>query len=103
MLDVVRNRIEMQSGHLDEIAQRFPGQVRAGLPRFDSDIRGVPSISRVERGCLRLIAVRPRRAGGACPALTIGVCVQVREVALGEDEAGGGMHHSAPVRDQSSR
>ena len=62
----MRNRIEMQSGDLDEIA------------------------------------VRPR-AGGACPALTIGVGVQVREVALGEDEAGGGMHHSAPVRDQSSR
>ena len=44
--DFVRNRIEMQSGYLDEIGERFPGQVRAVVPLFDSDIRGVPSISR---------------------------------------------------------
>ncbi|HET9435950.1 MAG TPA: ArsA family ATPase [Candidatus Limnocylindrales bacterium] len=44
--DFVRNRIEMQSGYLDEIGERFPGQVRAVVPLFDSDIRGVPSISK---------------------------------------------------------
>jgi arsenite-transporting ATPase len=44
--DFVRNRIEMQSGYLDEIGERFPGQVRAVVPLFDSDIRGVSSISR---------------------------------------------------------
>ncbi len=44
--DFVRNRIEMQSGYLDEIGERFPGQVRAVVPLFDSDIRGVPSIAR---------------------------------------------------------
>jgi arsenite-transporting ATPase len=44
--DFVRNRIEMQSGYLDEIGERFPGMVRAVVPLFDSDIRGVPSISR---------------------------------------------------------
>jgi arsenite-transporting ATPase len=44
--DFVRNRIEMQAGYLDEIGERFPGQVRAVVPLFDSDIRGVPSISR---------------------------------------------------------
>jgi hypothetical protein len=44
--DFVRNRIEMQSGYLDEIGERFPGQVRAIVPLFDSDIRGVPSINR---------------------------------------------------------
>ena len=44
--DFVRNRIEMQTGYLDEIGERFPGQVRAVVPLFDSDIRGVASISR---------------------------------------------------------
>ena len=44
--DFVRNRIEMQSGYLDEIGERFPGQVRAVVPLFDSDIRGIQSIAR---------------------------------------------------------
>jgi arsenite-transporting ATPase len=44
--DFVRNRIEMQAGYLDEIGERFPGQVRAVVPLFDSDIRGVPSVAR---------------------------------------------------------
>src|SRR5437870_11542057 len=43
--DFVRNRIEMQSGYLDEIGRRFPNQVRAVVPLFDSDIRGVQSIA----------------------------------------------------------
>jgi arsenite-transporting ATPase len=47
--DFVRNRIEMQSGYLGEIGERFPGQVRAVVPLFDSDIRGVQSISRATR------------------------------------------------------
>jgi arsenite-transporting ATPase len=44
--DFVRNRIAMQSAYLDEIGERFPGQVRAIVPLFDSDIRGVRSIDR---------------------------------------------------------
>jgi arsenite-transporting ATPase len=44
--DFVRNRIEMQAAYLGEIGERFPGQVRAVVPLFDADIRGVPSISR---------------------------------------------------------
>jgi arsenite-transporting ATPase len=44
--DFVRNRIESQAGYLDEIAKRFPGQVRAVVPLYDSDIRGIPSLDR---------------------------------------------------------
>src|SRR6266566_3801013 len=44
--DFVRNRIESQAGYLDEIGQRFPGQVRAVVPLYDSDIRGIPSLDR---------------------------------------------------------
>jgi len=43
----------MQSGYLDEIGERFPGQVRAVVPLFDSDIRGVPSIARASEAVFR--------------------------------------------------
>ena len=44
--DFVRNRIEMQSNYLDEIRDTFDGQVRAVLPLYDSDIRGVEALAR---------------------------------------------------------
>jgi arsenite-transporting ATPase len=44
--EFVRNRIESQAGYLDEIGRRFPGQVRAVVPLYDSDIRGIPSLDR---------------------------------------------------------
>src|SRR5437899_5556109 len=44
--EFVRNRVEMQAGYLDEIGERFPGQVRAVIPLSDSDIRGVPALER---------------------------------------------------------
>jgi arsenite-transporting ATPase len=47
--DFVRNRIEMQSGYLDEIRTTFDGQVRAVVPLFDSDVRGVSMLERAAR------------------------------------------------------
>ncbi len=44
--EFVRNRVEMQAGYLDEIGERFPGQVRAVIPLSDSDIRGLPALER---------------------------------------------------------
>ena len=44
--EFVRNRIEMQSGYLDEIRRVFDGQVRAVLPLYDSDVRGVKALER---------------------------------------------------------
>ena len=44
--DFVRNRIEMQSSYLDEIRDTFDGQVRAVLPLYDSDVRGVDALAR---------------------------------------------------------
>jgi arsenite-transporting ATPase len=49
----VRNRIEMQEGYLGEIERQFDGQVRAVLPLFDSDIRGVAAL---DRAAARLFA-----------------------------------------------
>jgi arsenite/tail-anchored protein-transporting ATPase len=39
--DFVRNRIAMQDGYLDNIGDEFEGQVRAVLPLYDSEIRGI--------------------------------------------------------------
>ena len=44
--EFVRNRIDMQAGYLDEIRQTFDGQVRAVLPLYDSDVRGVPMLEK---------------------------------------------------------
>lgn len=44
--DFVRNRIEMQSSYLDEIRETFDGQVRAVLPLYDTDVRGVDALAR---------------------------------------------------------
>jgi hypothetical protein len=47
--EFVRNRISMQSGYMDDIRTAFDGQVRAVVPLFDSDIRGVPSLDRAAK------------------------------------------------------
>jgi arsenite/tail-anchored protein-transporting ATPase len=44
--DFVRNRVAMQEGYLREIGDTFDGQVRAVLPLFDSDVRGVQMLDR---------------------------------------------------------
>jgi arsenite-transporting ATPase len=44
--EFVRNRVAMQEGYLNEIRERFDGQVRAVIPLFDSDVRGVPMLTK---------------------------------------------------------
>jgi arsenite-transporting ATPase len=44
--EFVRNRVAMQADYLREIRDTFDGQVRAVVPLFDSDIRGVPMLSK---------------------------------------------------------
>ncbi|HLY35230.1 MAG TPA: TRC40/GET3/ArsA family transport-energizing ATPase [Candidatus Limnocylindria bacterium] len=51
--DFVRNRVAMQAEYLREIRDTFDGQVRAVLPLYDSDIRGVAGL---ERAAGRLFA-----------------------------------------------
>jgi arsenite-transporting ATPase len=51
--DFVRNRIAMQTGYLDEIRRSFDGQVRAVLPLYESDIRGVPALARASQALFR--------------------------------------------------
>jgi arsenite-transporting ATPase len=47
--DFVRNRIAMQAGYLDEVRRTFDGQVRAVLPLYDSDIRGLAMLEKTAR------------------------------------------------------
>ena len=44
--DFVRNRIDMQSQYLRQIEQEFGDEVRAVLPLYDDEIRGVESLKR---------------------------------------------------------
>ncbi len=44
--EFVRNRVEMQHGYLAEIGERFPGQVRAILPLYDTDVRGTEALEK---------------------------------------------------------
>ena len=44
--EFVRNRVEMQRGYLGEIGERFPGQVRAIVPLYDSDLRGTAELGK---------------------------------------------------------
>ena len=44
--EFVRNRVAMQANYMKEIETVFPGMVRAVLPLFETEIRGVPMLER---------------------------------------------------------
>ncbi len=45
--DFVKNRVAMQDEHMETIWKEFDGQVRAILPLYETEIRGVPMLERV--------------------------------------------------------
>jgi arsenite/tail-anchored protein-transporting ATPase len=45
--DFVKNRVAMQDEHMDTIWKEFDGQVRAILPLYETEIRGVPMLKRM--------------------------------------------------------
>jgi arsenite/tail-anchored protein-transporting ATPase len=47
--EFVLNRIRMQDDHLGTIAQKFDGAVRAIVPLFDQDVRGVAMLGQAAR------------------------------------------------------
>lgn len=47
--DFVRNRMAMQQGYMQEIYQTFEGLVRAIIPLFDTEVRGVPALERLSK------------------------------------------------------
>ncbi len=47
--EFVMNRITMQEAYREEIARVFPGMVRAVIPLFETEVRGVPMLDRMAR------------------------------------------------------
>lgn len=45
--DYLRNRLQMQKGHLEEIDRLFGNEVLARAPEFDRDITGLPMIEKL--------------------------------------------------------
>jgi arsenite/tail-anchored protein-transporting ATPase len=45
--EFVRNRVDMQAGYMEEVWEKFPGMVRALLPLYESDVRGLPTLNRM--------------------------------------------------------
>lgn len=60
--DFVRNRVAMQQEHMQTIWQEFDGAVRAIVPLFESEVRGVPMLQRL---CEAIFADAP---AGPAPA-----------------------------------
>jgi len=44
--EFVRNRVAMQAGYMDEIGQSFDKMVRAVIPLYETEVRGVQMLSR---------------------------------------------------------
>lgn len=45
--EFVRNRVAMQAEHMETIWNEFDGQVRALLPLYETEVRGVPMLQRM--------------------------------------------------------
>ena len=45
--DFVKNRVAMQDEHMETIWKEFDGQVRAILPLYETEIRGIPMLQRM--------------------------------------------------------
>jgi len=45
--EFVRNRVAMQDRYMDDIWQKFDGMVRATVPLYETEVRGVPSLVRM--------------------------------------------------------
>ncbi|MBX6341036.1 MAG: ArsA family ATPase [Thermomicrobiaceae bacterium] len=50
--EFVRNRVAMQREYLGEIERQFDGLVRACVPLFETEVRGVPMLERTARALL---------------------------------------------------
>jgi arsenite-transporting ATPase len=48
--EFVRNRMQMQEGYLRQIHEEFDGQVRAVMPYYDDDVRGVRRLTQTAEG-----------------------------------------------------
>ncbi|HXF85757.1 MAG TPA: ArsA family ATPase [Anaerolineales bacterium] len=45
--EFVRNRVEMQARYMEDIWQKFDGMVRSIIPLYETEVRGIPSLTRM--------------------------------------------------------
>ena len=45
--EFVHNRVDMQARYMEDIWDKFDGMVRSTLPLYETEVRGVPSLSRM--------------------------------------------------------
>jgi len=39
--------VAMQAGYMEDVWEKFPGMVRALLPLYETDVRGLPTLDRM--------------------------------------------------------
>jgi len=45
--DFVKNRVAMQDRYMTEVWEKFGGMVRANLPLYEKDVRGLETLSKM--------------------------------------------------------
>ena len=45
--EFVHNRVDMQARYMEDVWQKFEGMVRSTLPLYESEVRGVKSLTRM--------------------------------------------------------
>jgi len=45
--EFVRNRVDMQARYMEDVWQKFDGMVRATLPLYETEVRGVEMLKRM--------------------------------------------------------
>ena len=60
--DFVKNRVAMQDEHMRTVWQKFDGSVRAIVPLFETEIRGLPMLTRLSEAMFDFSARPEARA-----------------------------------------
>jgi len=67
--EFVRNRVAMQQEHMQTIWREFDGNVRAIVPLFETEVRGVPMLQRLCDAIFAADGARPTAGAAASPAV----------------------------------
>src|SRR5512147_1936244 len=71
--EFVKNRVAMQQEHMQTIWREFDGAVRAVVPLFETEIRGVPMLQRLCDAIYAADGAKPAPGEGAGRPLEVGV------------------------------
>ena len=66
----MKNRVAMQDEHMQTIWQKFDGSVRAIVPLFETEIRGLPMLTRLSESMFAPAGVPDSSSGGVLVSST---------------------------------